>query len=206
MILAPLPAKTKLLSAAMKLFRARGYDASTVDALCCEAGVTKGAFFHYFRSKEELAVAAVAFWNEWLEDLFRRAPYNQIGDPLERLFGYIDFRAQLLSGANLEERSCLLGTLAQETFLSHPAIREACGEGIAYHAAMVQKLVEDAKARYAPDANWSAESLAMYIQAVIQGAFIVAKAQNRFANGVESFLHLRRYLEMLFRNVKNARS
>ena len=51
-------ARTKLLDAALRLIRTKGYAATAIDDLCHAAGVTKGAFFHHFRSKEELAVAA----------------------------------------------------------------------------------------------------------------------------------------------------
>ena len=51
-------AKQKLLDAAFALIRERGFSATTVDALCERAGVTKGAFFHHFKSKDELGVAA----------------------------------------------------------------------------------------------------------------------------------------------------
>lgn len=41
------------------VIRAQGLHATTVDDLCAAAGVTKGAFFHHFATKEALAVAAV---------------------------------------------------------------------------------------------------------------------------------------------------
>ena len=49
---APAAAKTKLLDASLTAIRAKGYSATTVDNICETAGVTKGAFFHHFRSKE----------------------------------------------------------------------------------------------------------------------------------------------------------
>lgn len=39
---------------AMTLFSAEGYDMVTVDEICREVGVTKGAFYHYFRSKDQI--------------------------------------------------------------------------------------------------------------------------------------------------------
>ena len=46
--------------AAMSVIRAKGYSATTVDDLCQAADVTKGGFFHHFKSKDELALAAAA--------------------------------------------------------------------------------------------------------------------------------------------------
>ena len=44
--------------------RARGYNATTVDDICADAGVTKGGFFHYFKSKDDIAHAALTHFHE----------------------------------------------------------------------------------------------------------------------------------------------
>src|SRR5262249_49685158 len=89
-------AKAKILDAAVSVIRAKGYAATTVDDLCAAAGVTKGAFFHHFKSKEDLAIAAAAYWSERARELFGAAPYHDHADPLARFLGYIDFRKSLL--------------------------------------------------------------------------------------------------------------
>ena len=89
-------ARDKLLAAALGEIRAKGYAATTVDDLCAAAGVTKGAFFHHFKSKEELAVAAADYWSQMTGALFAAAPYHAHADPLDRVLGYIDFRKALL--------------------------------------------------------------------------------------------------------------
>ena len=191
-------ARTALLDAALKLLRQKGYDATAVDDLCREAGVTKGAFFHHFKSKEALAVAATEYWTEVTSQIFASAPYQLQEDPLDRLLAYVDFRAQLLEGRTLPESTCLLGTLAQEKFDTSPVIRDACFDGIAAHAQAVTNMIAAAKERYAPDAAWSPESLAFFTQAVIQGAFVLAKAKNDASVAAEMIAHLRRYIMLLF--------
>lgn len=198
----PSPTRTRILDAALRLVRTSGYEATTVDGLCAAAGVTKGAFFHHFRSKEDLAVAAAAHWSEMTGALFASAPYHAYEDPLDQLIAYIDFRAQLLEGRSIPEATCLLGTMVQETYASAPPIRDACHAGIAGHADSIAVIIAAAKSRHAPQATWSAESLALHTQAVIQGAFILAKARNNLGLARESILHLRRYVELLFHHAK----
>ena len=189
--------KIKLLNAALTVIRQKGYSATTVDDICHQAGVTKGSFFHHFKSKDELALAAAGYWNEMTGGYFEAAPYQQLPDPLDRLLGYLDFRAAILTG-ELSDYTCLLGTLVQETYATHPEIRRACDQGMSAHIAELARDVEAAKSLYAPNATWSAESVGYFIQSVLQGAFIFAKAKQSAEVAHESLQHLRNYLEFLF--------
>ena len=188
--------KTKLLDAALKVIRSKGYSATTLDDICAAAGVTKGSFFHHFSGKEDLALAAVRHWNEVTGALFAGAPYQQVADPRERILAYIDFRAQIVQG-DLADVTCLLGTMVQETFDSHPAIRAGCQEGIEGHARTLVPMIDEAKALYAPLADWDAEILALYMQAALQGAFIIAKAQGDSAIAPQLIAHLHSYIKGL---------
>ena len=80
---AKMDARAKLLDAALSVIRHKGYSASTVDELCAAAGVTKGAFFHHFRSKDALGVAAADHWSETTSALFAEAAYHRHADPLD---------------------------------------------------------------------------------------------------------------------------
>jgi len=188
--------KTKLLDAALQVIRAKGYSATTVDDICHEAGVTKGSFFHHFKSKDELALSAVEHWGAVTEGLFASAPYHRAKDPLDRLLGYVDFRGAILKG-DLPDYTCLLGTLVQETYDTHPEIRAACDRGMSSHIAELTRDIEAARKRYAPRAAWSSESAGYFIQTVLQGSFIFAKAKQSPEIVRENLAHLRRYLTSL---------
>lgn len=189
-------ARAKLLAAALKVIRARGYGATSVDALCAEAGVTKGAFFHHFKSKEALGVAAAEYWSTTTSELFAAAPYHRCADPLDRILGYIDFRAGLLDGP-LAEITCLAGTMVQESFQTSEAIRAACNASITGHAATLEADIAAAAKLYGIR-KLDAQSLALHTQAVLQGAFILAKAKGDVSIARESTAHLKRYIQMLF--------
>lgn len=189
--------RTRLLDAALNVFRARGYTATRVEDICAAAGLTKGSFFHHFKTKDELAIAAAGRWTEVTGELFRNADYHTPEDPVDRVLGYIEFRKQLLRGS-LAEYTCLLGTLIQEVYDTNPPIRIACEQSIASHVATLTGDIEAARSFHAPRASWNAESLALHMQAVIQGSFIIAKARYGADPAAESIDHLKRYVAGLF--------
>jgi TetR/AcrR family transcriptional repressor of nem operon len=190
-------ARQKLLDAALSLIRTRGYEATTVDDLCVAASVTKGAFFHHFDSKEALAVAAAEYWSETTGALFAAAPYHRHADPLQRVLGYIDFRKAILTG-KVPEFTCLVGTMVQEVYESSPAIRGACDASISGHAATLEPDIAEAMARYHVRGGCTAQSLALHTQAVLQGAYVLAKAKGNAGIAADSIDHLRRYVVQLF--------
>lgn len=190
-------AKAKLLAAALTAIRTRGYAATTVDELCAAAGVTKGAFFHHFKSKEALGVAAADHWSQTTGEMFAAAPYHGLADPLDRVLGYVAFRKSLLTGG-VPEFTCLVGTMVQETYETAPAIRDACDRSISTHAKTLEADIEAAIAARGMTPGWTAASLALHTQAVLQGAFILAKAKGGADVAAESVDHLTRYIELLF--------
>jgi TetR/AcrR family transcriptional repressor of nem operon len=180
-------ARIALLDAALALVRRNGWAATSVEQLCRAAGVTKGAFFHHFESKEALGVAAAQRWTEVTTPLFANAPYHRHADPLDRILGYLDFRSAIVQGP-LEAFTCFAGTTVQETFAASEPIRAACGDSITGHAS----------SKYPPRERVTARGLALYTQTVLQGGFVLAKARGDASPLLDGIAHLKRYLKLLF--------
>jgi len=58
--------REKILKAGEELFSRKGYEATSVNDICEKAGVSKGAFFHYFPTKEHFFLEILDLW---LKDL-----------------------------------------------------------------------------------------------------------------------------------------
>jgi TetR/AcrR family transcriptional repressor of nem operon len=189
--------KTKLLDATLKVVRAKGYNATRIEDVCTEAGLTKGSFFHHFKSKEDLGLAAVAHWDAFTTQFFAAAPYHDLIDPLDRLLAYVDLRKAMITG-ELPAFTCFAGTIVQEAYITHPEIVASCEKNISGHVETLEADIRKAMWTHGVRGEWTSESLALHIQAVIQGAFVLAKAKGTAAVAIQSLDHLRRYLELLF--------
>lgn len=185
-------ARPALLDAALSVFRARGYAGASVDDLCQAAGCTKGAFFHHFPSKEALAVAAADHFGRRADGLFADAPFRALPRAADRVLGYVALRRAIMQGP-LEAWTCYAGTLTQEVWASHPAIREAAAAEILGHAAALEPDFAQALTEAGEDPA-DAPGLSRHVQAVLQGAFILAKASGDAALARESVDHLLRHL------------
>lgn len=190
-------ARTRILDAALGAIREKGYSATSVDDLCARAGVTKGAFFHHFKSKDELAVAAADRWSETTSALFASASYHDRRDPLARVLDYIEFRKELVRGG-IPDFTCLVGTIVQEAYGASDDIRDACWRSISGHARTLEADIAAAIEKYNVN-GVTPETLALYMQATVQGAFILAKAKNDPGVAIDMIGHLRRYIELLFK-------
>ena len=197
--------KTRLLNAALRVVRTKGYAATRIEDLCAEAGVTKGSFFHHFKSKDDLMLPAVAHWDAMTGGLFAQAPYHDLADPLDRLLAYLDLRKELLTG-DLSDFTCFAGMITQEAYETRPEIVAECARSISGHAKTLEADIREAMQKYGISADWSAESLALHTQAVLQGAFVLAKAKGGASIAVDSIDHLHRYLTLLFRSDSYERS
>ena len=181
---------------AIQIIRRKGYSATGTDELCAAAGVTKGAFFHHFPTKEAFAVAAADYWSETTGALFAQADYHGHADPLDRVLGYIDLRAALLDGP-VEEITCLVGTMVQEAYGASDAIRVACDASISGHAQELEADIAEAITLYGAS-GVTPQSLALHTQVVLQGGFILAKAKGDPAVARDSVAHLKRYILSIF--------
>ncbi|WP_354001296.1 TetR/AcrR family transcriptional regulator [Tabrizicola soli] len=182
--------------AARALVRHKGFAATSVDDLCAAAGVTKGAFFHHFPSKEALGVALIEDWTETTGAMFAAHAYNSLPDPLDRVLAYLDLRRQLLE-MPIPEFSCVAGTTVQEAYESSPPIRAAAAASIRSGVDHVRAHLAAALAAH-PVAGVTAESLGRMVQVAVQGGIVLAKALDDPAPAREAFDHLERYLRLLF--------
>ncbi|NUN47390.1 MAG: TetR/AcrR family transcriptional regulator [Candidatus Brocadiae bacterium] len=189
--------RRRLLDAARRLMLERGYSGTSVDDICRAARVTKGAFFHWFPTKEELAGAAVRSFCEEMGTMFDAALAG-VTDPVRRIERRIDAMIQFARNPDVQQ-GCLLGALAQEMCDCNPRFQSLCCDGFGAWIDTVEQELAAAKAAVAPRAPFRPRALAEHLIAVLEGSLILAKAKQDPEVVVESLKHFRAYLKTLLK-------
>ena len=190
--------KRKLVEAGVNLMRKQGFNATTVDDICSAAGVTKGSFFHYFKTKQEVAEAAVTSFREGKIQDFASAPFRKLADPLDRIFGRLDFAINAAGGATSQTKGCLIGMFAQELAFTNPELRDLCQAAFLRTAADIEKDIAEAKALHAPKADFDPKKVSLFYVSIIQGGLIMAKAGESNAVLLDNIEQFRSYVKSLF--------
>lgn len=190
--------KRKLVDAGVKLMRARGYNATTVDDICADAGVTKGGFFHYFKSKDDIAHAAMTHFFQEKENDYETATFRKLADPLDRVFGRLDFVKESVGSKNHVTKGCLIGVLAQELAFTNPEIRDMCENFFSRMVSDFSRDLTEAKAAHTPGIKFDPKGLAQMYLAIVQGSLMLAKVAGNnevLQDNIELF---RSHLKFLF--------
>lgn len=185
-----------MLAAGRRLMLEKGFPATTVDQICEAAGVTKGAFFHYFESKDAVGRTVIERFVSDLVEAFGAGPFRHLPDPLERVDAYIDFTAQVCQETILRD-GCILGLFSQELAQTNPAIRAVCDQSFRAWADDLRSLLDEAAAGRIPASSFDSESLAEQYIAIVEGALILRKAYQDPEVVVRALNHFRDYTRLL---------
>ena len=172
-------AKDRLTDAALRMIWGNSYGATSVDAICEQAGVKKGSFYYFFKSKSDLAAAALdADWKRHRVQL--DGMFSPTVPPLERLERYFEFNYERLVAIK-EECGAVLGcplyALGSEVCTQDTMLRGKIQEILDRKMTYFESAIRDAHAQgliVAPDAKAKARTLFMFIQ----GALTQARIQN----------------------------
>ena len=172
-------ARARLITAAMELMYARGYTAVGVHELCTHAGVNKGSFYHFFPSKQALALAVIEAHAQDLQQLWQEALLATCS-PLERLQRAFEATHEAhchLVNPRGEMMGCPLGNFAIELSSQDDVIRQKLAATFNSWTAVIERLLREAVTQGdlpALDVDTTAQTLIAYFE----GVLLLAKMQN----------------------------
>lgn len=83
--------RARILDAAVKQFAVTGYNKSSVDDICEKAGISKGAFYHHFKTKQELFLALLDGWLTMLDQAIETTKHQPVPETFQKLTGYFPY-------------------------------------------------------------------------------------------------------------------
>lgn len=162
--------KTKeyILFESFRLFLEKGYDKVSMNELVRVSGMSKGAFYHYFTSKEELYKEAII--THFIAGIGESIPPAKLEDSLlESLIGIIDFKAQAyLRMVEMNENSNFFNLLFQAVSM-FPEFRDDLKKGSLLEEDKLTQVFENALAKGEITSTVSTRKLAQMYAAMLDG-------------------------------------
>jgi TetR/AcrR family transcriptional regulator, transcriptional repressor for nem operon len=175
------PTRERLLVAASNLMHQRGYESTGVAELCKAAGAPKGSFYHWWPSKQALALAILdRQWERAREHVFEPA-FDPGGPIVEQFARYTEL---LVASARREVEQtgsvngCPFGNFAVELATRDHVIGSRAEEILSEIRGVFANAIAAAKEAGELPADLDATDLAEAILAHLEGLFVLAKAHN----------------------------
>lgn len=181
-------ARQKLLDAGRAALLARGYDGVGLNAILSAAGVPKGSFYHFFRSKDDFAVAILDDYERHYAVLRDSIFGDERLSPLSRLSAYFA-ELERIHGGEEPLGGCLFGVLAQTAAARSPMLRDRLAVVFATWTLQIEALLVEARER---------GELASHVEPAAAAAFLIdayegALMRMKIEAGTEAFVRFRRH-------------
>ncbi|WP_226623236.1 TetR/AcrR family transcriptional regulator [Alloyangia pacifica] len=193
--------RERLLRATKALVMKKGFAGTSVDDILKETGVSKGAFFHHFKSKADLADQLMRWYAEGDIRMFRtilaQAEAAQ-DDPMEQLMRFLtDFEAYLCDPES-PPKGCMYALYTYEDDHFENDLKGFVAETLQSWTAMYIRKFQEVIDRHPPVRRVTAKQLAEMFVAVIEGGLILQRAYDTPGMAARQSEQFRAYLELLF--------
>ena len=194
--------REKILDAAQDLILDRGYVGMTVEHVLDRVGITKGAFFHHFKTKDDLAKALLQRFADRDARIYnetRERAEKLSDDPLQQMLIFIRLFEDMFGELKEPYPGCLFASYLYELQQFDDETRDLIRESFVKWRELLKEKFEAIARKYPPQTKVDAASLADAFTVVLEGAFITGKALNQPEVVSEQLRLFRNYVELLFR-------
>jgi TetR/AcrR family transcriptional repressor of nem operon len=196
-----LETRQRILQAAAGLFALKGYHDTKLEHVLDTAQVTKGAFFHHFRDREDLGFAVLDWHMERrrqsLDELEREMPLAENAEPLQLVFRRLDAIQEMARRRDRNKGGCVIGNLSTTLSDCHDGFRKRLAECFDEMSQEFVPHLEQAARRLPPKRRPDCGDLARYIVTVIEGAIMQARTLGDASLIARQFGHLKEHLKKI---------
>ncbi len=156
------------------LIHAQGFNATGIQQVLDAAGVPKGSFYFYFKSKEEFGLATIDYFREFIQSMADKYLKKDSSPPLEKLSRFFDAYTDIFTKMDLR-RGCPIGNLMQEMSDLSETFRGKISEVYCDMQKGIEQLLEEARVRGDINADTDTPQMAQFIINAWEGAIMHMK-------------------------------
>jgi TetR/AcrR family transcriptional repressor of nem operon len=193
--------RERILDAAQHLVMAKGFAGTSIDEIVTDAGLTKGAFFHHFKGKADLARELVETHAEKDLSMFERfaaEAERASDDPLEQVMAFLRAFEDEISSSDDPAPGCMYAAYTYESMQFEPAVRDFVADTLRRWTSIYVRKFQELLDRYAPAQPVTARQLAEMIVSMIEGGLVLQRAYGDAQATRRQSEQFRSYLTLLF--------
>ncbi len=193
--------RERLLDAAKGLVMSKGFSGTSIDDVLKATGLTKGAFFHHFKGKADLARELVRRYALGDLAMFRRLDEEsqQAGDdPLEQMMYFLKAFEAYISNSDDPSPGCMYAVYTYESRQFDPDVLEFVSDTLRQWTSIYVRKFQQVIDRYPPALPVTARQLAEMIVSVIEGGLVLQRAHGDTDTTRRQSEQFRNYLTLLF--------
>jgi TetR/AcrR family transcriptional repressor of nem operon len=173
--------REKILDIAKSAVLAKGFQATSIDEIIAEAGITKSGFFYHFHDKNELARALVRRFRDQveavLEDTFGRAG-ELTDDPLQRFLIGLKLFAELVAEDHRDGSGCIIASICYQERLFDREVMSSIRDFSQSWRQRFHGYLSDIAKQYELAPGVDLDDLSDMLACIIDGAIIMARVNN----------------------------
>jgi len=193
--------RERILAMAEPMILQRGFTGTSLDDILRATKLTKGAFFHHFQGKGDLAKALVERYArndiELFESFAAEAEVAE-SDPLKQTLHFLKALEDFIEALPEPIPGCLFAAYTYESQQFAPSVHAFIAQSFRRWSAMYEKKFEAVLARYKPAAPVTARDLSETIMSIVEGGMILQRSYNDPMILARLSRQFRQYIEMLF--------
>jgi TetR/AcrR family transcriptional repressor of nem operon len=191
--------RERILDEAHALILEHGLNGTSLDQVIEKAGITKGAFFYHFKSKDDLALKLIQRFAQadeaTLHDVTARAEALS-RDPLQQLLIMVGLQIEMFR--ETANPACLFASFCFAANLATPQIKGICRTAFAKWRDVIAAKMKLAAEKYPPAMPVNFDDVADMANTVVEGAMIMANACGDPQMVPRHLEQYRNYIELLF--------
>lgn len=176
--------REKLLNAGSALMLSNGYHGTGIQEIVDAAGVPKGSFYNYFKSKEDFVLAAMENTGRPDSAVFESALKNSAMPPAERIYSLFKEKADSFVREKSYTKGCFVGNMCQEMADSNESVAEKAEYLFRGYTTALANCIREIQG---VDPTRDADKLAEFIFNSWEGAILRMKS-SRNAQPLNAFL------------------